>query len=77
MFYEFSILEKNQGKYKVNICIKDESKNIIFKGIAVANYDKNIGMVLLDQNYIKNAIQNEVIRLDLISKLKRYIKSII
>ncbi|EDU36718.1 hypothetical protein [Clostridium sporogenes] len=78
MYYEFSILEKNEKNYvidyKVNVCVKDQGMNVLITDKMVVKYDKNIGMVLLNQDYIKSIITDRVVRLDLISKLKLFIK---
>ncbi|MBD7913485.1 hypothetical protein [Clostridium cibarium] len=73
MEYSFSIIDQNQEDFKINVHIHDKGISI-FQDILLAKFDRNIGMALLDLNYIQKVIPNEGIRRDLVSKLKMFVK---
>lgn len=74
MEYKFTILEKNKENYKVKVNIVHEN-SVLFEDILIAKYDIKMGMVLLDLDYIKSLINNDKIRMNLITSLKSFIKS--
>lgn len=74
MEYKFTILEKNKENYKVEVNIVHEN-SVLFEDILIAKYDIKMGMVLLDLDYIKSLINNDKIRMNLITSLKSFIKS--
>ena len=76
MEYEFEIIGVNSECYKVNVCVKDSSNNTIFKDVLEAKYDESMDMVLLNLHYINRVIQNNNIRISLVSNLKKYIKQV-
>lgn len=75
MIYEFNIVSEKNHIYEVEVCIKNRKDHSIkYNDIMTVKYID--GIVLLDLKYIQENIKNEIVRLDFISKLKEYIKSI-